>query len=229
MKRIGLVGGLSWHSSIEYYRLINQLTNDRLGGNEAARIILYSVNYGEIVRLTMDNDWDRIAAVICNAARKTDEAGADCILIGANTMHRIAHQVQQSVTVPVIHIARETARAIAEAGLSRVALLGTRYTMESDFYPEELAARNITMLLPEPEERTRVHDAIYHEMGKGKFLPETRADFIRIIRQLQDRGAEGVILGCTEIPILLQQRDSPIPVFDTTLIHATAAVNFALK
>jgi aspartate racemase len=228
MKTIGLIGGLSWLSTVDYYRILNETVNQRLGGVHAAKIILNSVNFGEIKELTLNDDWQGIAAIICDAARKTELAGADCLLIGANTMHKIADEVQQSINIPVIHIANVTARAINRRLLKKVALLGTKYTMELEFYANRLAASGIQTIIPPPAERAYVNAAIYEEMGKGLFLPQTKEKFISIIEGLKAQGAEGVILGCTEIPILIKQADSVLPVFDTTLLHATAAVDFAL-
>jgi aspartate racemase len=229
MKTIGLVGGTSWISTVDYYRLFNEITNQRLGGNEAAKIALYSVNYGEIVGLTKKGDWDAIAGIISDAARKTERAGADCILLGANTMHHIAEKVQAAVGIPLLHIADAAARAIKEKGLHKVALLGTRYTMLFDFYKNKLASHGIETIIPGEKEVTFVNDAIYNELGKGIFKPATKQKFIELIGQLAGQGAAGVILGCTEIPMLIKQEDTTVPVFDTTLLHATAAVDFALS
>lgn len=228
MKTIGLVGGLTWFSSIDYYRYMNQLVNEKLGGDEAARVILNSVNYGEIKRLTQSGRWDQIANVIGEAARQTEKAGANCILLGANTMHHIAEQVQAAVNIPLIHIADATAVEIAKQGISAVALLGTKYTMQFDFYKNKLADHGIRTLVPAGSDIEYVNDSIYNELGKGILKAETREQYQRIIGELQEQGAGGVILGCTEIPLLIKQTDSPLPVFDTTLIHAKAAVEFAL-
>lgn len=228
MKTIGLVGGLTWHSSLDYYRFFNQLVNERLGGDEAALVVLNSVNYGEIKKLTQAGDWQSISRIICGAARQAEAAGADCILLGANTMHHIADEVEAAIDVPLIHIADATARAILAKGLTTVALLGTRYTMQLDFYKERLRAHGITTLIPDAAGVEYVNKSIYEELGKGVILPQTKAQYLAIIEQLREQGAEGAILGCTEIPLLIKQSDSPVPVFDTTLLHATAAVDFAL-
>lgn len=228
MKTIGLIGGISWVSTVDYYRLINEMVNQRLGDVNAAKIIVYSVNYGDIKTMTFADDWKGIAAMICDVARRLEGAGADCLLIGANTMHKIAGEVQASVGIPVIHIAVETANAIRAKGLKKVALLGTRYTMEQDFFPSKLSALGIETMIPEDADRQFIHDAIYAEMGKGLFLPATKQRMLSVIAQLQSAGAEGVIFGCTEIPLLIQPSESALPVFNTTLIHATAAVQFAL-
>jgi aspartate racemase len=229
MKTIGLVGGTSWVSSLDYYRLFNEITNQRLGGNEAAKIILNSVNYGEIVTLTQQGNWDAIATIISIAAQNAERAGADCILLGANTMHNIAEKVQESVTIPLIHIADVVAKAIKQQGLNKVALLGTRYTMLFDFYKNRLAAHGIETMIPDDKGVEFVNSAIYNELGKGKFFPETKQQFLNLMDDLSEQGAEGIILGCTEIPMLIKQEDTSIPVFDTTLLHATAAVDFALE
>lgn len=228
MKTIGLIGGLTWFSTIDYYRYINQLANKQLGGDDTVRIILYSVNYGEIRQLTQAGDWKRIAAIMSDAAIRTEAAGADCLLLGANTMHHIAEEVAAMVKIPIIHIADAAAGAIRKRHISTVALLGTRYTMQFDFYRKKLAAHGISTLVPEEEEIDYVNRTIYEELGKGIFRDETREHYLRIIEALARRGAEGVILGCTEIPLLIKQEDCRWPVFDTTLLHAEAAVGFAL-
>jgi len=229
MKTIGLVGGTSWVSSLDYYRLFNEITNQRLGGNEAAKIILYSVNYGEIVKLTHAGNWDAIATIISDAAQNAEKAGADCVLLGANTMHHIAEKVQRSVAIPLIHIADVVARPILEKGLNKVALLGTRYTMLFDFYRNRLAEYGIDTMIPDMAGIEFVNNAIYNELGKGIFLPETKTQFLHLINKLSEAGAQAVILGCTEIPMLIKQDDSVVPLLDTTLLHATAAVDFALQ
>jgi aspartate racemase len=229
MKTIGLIGGTSWVSTIDYYRILNRTVNERRGGNESARIILHSVNYGEIVALTHKGDWDGIAAIISKAARQVEQAGADCLLLCANTMHQIAGRIQDSVSIPLIHIAEVTAQAVRQKHILTVLLLGTRYTMTAGFYEQYLREQDIRMILPGPESMEFVHNTIYNEMGKGVFLPETKKAYLEIINDHMRFGVQGVILGCTEIPMLLKQEDTPLPVFDTTLLHATAAVDFALN
>lgn len=228
MKKIGLIGGLTWVSTIEYYRLLNQLVNEKLGGSEAAEVIIYSVNFGEIKKFTEANDWENISKIICAAAKELEKAGADCVLLGANTMHKIAPEVQAAVSIPLIHIADVTATAIRNKGLSKIALLGTKYTMQLDFYKNALAKKGIETLIPGEEDIQYINTAIYTELGKNIFLPETKKRFLQIIDTLAKQGAEGVILGCTEIPLLLNQSDTSLAVFDTTMIHATAAVEFSL-
>lgn len=228
MKTIGLVGGISWYSSVEYYRYINQQVNSRLGGDEAARIILNSVNFGDIKKLTLAGQWPDIASLIIEAARQTERAGAECILLCANTMHHIAGEVARAIDIPLIHIADATGKAIREKGLRTVALLGTRYTMQFPFYRDNLAAQGIRTLIPGEADIDFVNNSIYEELGKGQFNPGTKEKYQTLIGQLIQQGAEGVILGCTEIPLLIRQEDSPVPVFDTTWLHAKAAVEFSL-
>lgn len=204
------------------------MVNQRLGGEEAAKVILYSVNFGTIKKLTLADDWDGVAAIISSAAIKTVEAGADCILLGANTMHHIAGQVEAAINVPLIHIADAVALAIREKGLDRVALLGTKYTMQMDFYRDRLLENGISAIIPDAEGIQWINQSIYEELDKGIFREETRQEYLRIINQLTGQGAQGVILGCTEIPLLIKQEHAQVPVFDTAWWHAKAAVDFVL-
>jgi len=229
MKTIGIIGGISWVSSLDYYRIINEQINDRLKGLNAGKIILYSVNYSEIKELTDQDLWADISAMIQDAARKLEAAGADCLIIGANTMHRIAPEVQQAVNIPLIHIADATASSIKSQQINKVALLGTKFTMELDFFKSKLLAAGIETIIPDLADRDYIHAAIYNEMGKGLFLPETKAILLNIMSEMQSRGAAGIILGCTEIPMVITQKDFPLPLFNTTLLHANAAVEFALS
>ena len=229
MKTIGLIGGLTWLSTLDYYRLLNEKINQKLGGVESGRIILYSVNFAEIKTLTEGGHWDAIANIITDAARKLEQAGADCIIVGANTMHKIADEIQQSINIPFIHIAEVTATQIKKQNLHTVALLGTKYTMQFDFYKKKLGSLGIFTVIPGDDEIEMINTAIYSEMSKGNFLPVTKQKILAVIDGLVKKGAEGVILGCTEIPILIKQEDCTVPVFDTTQIHANAAVAFALS
>ena len=223
-----MVGGTSWISTLDYYRLFNEGVNSRRGGNEAAKLALFSVNYGEIKELTQANKWDAIAAIMCDAAQKVERAGGECLLLGANTMHNVAPQVQAAISIPLLHIADTTAAAIKSKGLKKVALLGTKYTMQLPFYKEKLATHGIETIIPNAEDIELVNSSIYNELGKGIFRSETKAAYLQLIEKLATAGAEGIILGCTEIPMLIKQEDTPVPVFDTTYWHAMAAVNFAL-
>lgn len=228
MKTIGLIGGLTWYSTLDYYRLLNELVNKSQGGSHAAKIILNSVDFGEIEVLTKKQDWDALAVVMCEAAKSIELAGANCLMIGANTMHKIADEVQAAISIPVIHIADAVASAIKAKGLKKVALLGTKYTMQLDFYKTKLAAAGIEVIIPGEADIELINNAIYDEFSKGVFLPERKAEYLQIINSLIAQGAGGVILGCTEIPILIKQEDCTIPVFDTAFIHTDAAVKFAL-
>jgi aspartate racemase len=229
MKTIGLVGGITWLSTIDYYRLINQMVNEKLGGVSSAKILMCSVEFAEIKRLTEADDWNGLAAIISSAAQKLETADAKCILVCANTMHKIADKIQASIKIPLIHIAEETAKAVVQSKLQKVALLGTKYTMQLDFYKNKLSEKNIETIIPNTTDIEYINDAIYNEMGKGIFLPERKQVFLRIINELIAQGATGIILGCTEIPILIKQEDVSVPVFDTTAIHTKAAVEFALE
>lgn len=227
MKTIGLIGGTSWHSTIDYYRIINETVNARAGNNSSAKILLYSVDFEEIVILTRQLDWPGIAKIISAAAVKLENAGADCLLLCANTMHINAAEISKSINIPLIHVADVTAKAVAEKGISKVLLLGTRYTMQGGFYEQRLQLQGIEMVIPEGKQIDLVNDSIYNEFGKGIFSTATKKLYLDIISQYISNGVEGVILGCTEIPQLIQQGDCDLPVFDTTRLHATAAVDFA--
>lgn len=229
MKTIGLVGGTTWYSTLDYYRYFNEMVNECLGGDEAAKVIINSVNYGEIKKLTKEGDWKSISKIICTAAKKAEDAGADCILIGANTMHNVADDVEKAISVPLIHIAKETAKEIGKLGIDTVALLGTKYTMQLNFFKDTLASYGIETIVPSDEGIEKINVAIYEELAKGIVLDPTKKTFIAIIDKLAGLGANGVVLGCTEIPLLIKPQDCPLPLFDTTKIHAKAAVNFALS
>lgn len=228
MKTIGLIGGLTWHSTIDYYRHLNQLVQQRLGAQHSARLLLHSVDFEEIRQRTFANDWAAIAAHMTAVARQLEQAGAHCLLLGANTMHHIAGEVQAHISIPLLHIADATAKAIAAQGLQTVALLGTRYTMQLPFYHQRLAAHGIQAMVPSANDQQVVHDAIYNEMASGIFADATRQQYNAIIATLQQQGARGVIMGCTEIPLLLRPAELSLPLFDTARLHAEAAVQFAL-
>lgn len=228
MKILGLVGGTSWVSTVDYYRLINEGINKQLGGLEFAECMIYSMNYGDIKRNNDADDWDANLALISSAAINLERSGAKAIVLCANTMHLIADRLQPMISIPIIHIATATAEVIAKQGLKKVALLGTRFTMERDFFRDKLAERGIDVLIPNDEDRGFIHYTIFEELGRGLFKPETKQRYIDIIDKLVSQGAEGIILGCTEIPMLLNSDDVDIPLFDTTAIHSNAAVAFAL-
>ncbi len=229
MKTIGLIGGTGWVSSIEYYQFINREINRRLGGQQAARCILWSFNYGEIdVLINQKNDLESVYKMVKNAAEKLESCGADCILLCANTLHMYADRLRTEINIPLIHIAEATASEINKGGLSKVAVLGTKFTMEKDFYRSKLAESAIEMMIPGNEDREFIHNTILGELLKNILKPETKSRFLEIINDLILNGAEGIVLGCTEIPLLIKQEDVAVPVFDTTFIHSTAAVDFAL-
>ena len=228
MKTIGLIGGMSWPSTISYYRIINEKMNEKLGGVHSARIILYSVEFSEIEECQASGQWEKSAKILGDAAEKLETAGADLILICTNTMHKVADRIQARITVPIIHIADATADALEKAGVRKVALLGTKYTMTQNFYKSRLISRGIDVLIPEGGDLETVNDVIYRELDRGEIREESRQLFSRIISKLKDRGAEAVILGCTEIGLLVKHESSVIPVFDTTEIHAIRAVELAL-
>ena len=229
MKTIGLIGGTGWVSTIEYYRIINKEVNKRLGGNSFARCILYSLNHGDIIEFNKKNDMNGVYLLLLNAASKLIEAGAEFILLCANTTHMFADKLVKEISVPLIHIGEATAKEIKKKKLSKVGLLGTKMTMELDFFKSKLSKENIGVITPNSEDGEFINKSILDELIKDIFTEETRNEFKKIIKRLQSRGAEGVILGCTEIPLLIKQEDVEIPVFDTTLIHSLAAVDFALE
>jgi len=229
MKSIGLIAGLTYVSSLEYYRYINEIANQRLGGSETVEIIMYSVNFGEIRKLTENEDWNSISKIISKVAQTIEEDGAGCLLIGANTMHKIADETQAAVKIPVIHIAEVVAKEILRKKISKVGLLGTRYTMQLGFYSDRLAKNNIKTIIPKKDDVDFINYTIYNEFSKNIFLSETKNRYLEIISKLKDQGAEGIILGCTEIPILLSQENCDIPLFDTAKIHSHAAVDFVIN
>lgn len=229
MRTIGLIGGMSWESSAEYYRLLNQGVRDRLGPTTSASCLLWSFNFAEIEALQHRGDWDGLTARMVDAAQRLEAGGADALLICTNTMHRMADAVQDAVGVPLLHIADPTAERIASAGIRTVGLLGTAFTMEHDFYKGRLAQKyGLSVLVPDADDRATVHRIIYQELVAGKVLPESREAYRAIIARLVEAGAEGIILGCTEIMLLVRPEDSAVPVFDTTALHAAAAVEMAL-
>ncbi len=229
MKTIGLIGGMSWESSIEYYRIINQEAKKRLGGLHSAECLMYSFDFAEIEALQMADDWDTATQRMIEAAQQVEKGGGECIVICTNTMHKMADAVQNAVNIPLIHIADATAAVIRSYDLQTIGLLGTRFTMEEDFYKGRITDKyGLTVMTPDADERDTVHQIIYDELVIGKVEDNSRIAYQEIIGNLQGRGAEGVILGCTEIGLLIKPEDSPIPVYDTTYLHAVAAVEWAL-
>ena len=229
MKTIGLIGGMSWESTSPYYRIINEKIKEKLGGLHSARIILYSVEFAEIETCQATGQWDKSADILADAAVKLEAAGADFILICTNTMHKVVPQIQARISVPVIHIAGATADRLETAGIRKIALLGTKYTMTQDFYKSRLIDRGFEVLIPDEAGVETVNSVIYRELCLGIIKEESRAAFSRIITGLKAQGAEAVILGCTEIGLLIQQDNSALPVFDTTETHALRAAELALQ
>jgi aspartate racemase len=230
MKTIGLIGGMTWHSTVDYYRYINEGIHGRLGGSHSARCAMISVEFDEFERLQAAGDWARLTALMVEAARSVERAGADFIVICANTMHKTADDVAAAVKIPLIHIADATAEAVKAQGLTAVGLLGTRYTMEQEFYRKRLEDRHgLRVFVPGEPDRTTVHEVIYKELAVGVIRDESRRAYLDIVGRLARAGAQGVILGCTEIPLLIKPGDGDLPLFDTTALHAAAAVRAALS
>lgn len=229
MKIIGLIGGMSWESSSEYYRIINQDVKRRLGGLHSAKCILYSVDFEEIEVCQRNGEWEKAAQILTDAARSLEAAGANFIVICTNTMHKVANEIQSGIRIPLLHIADITAQQVLYNGIKTIGLLGTKYTMEQEFYKSRLEAQGITVLVPKETDRVIVNTIIYNELCQGQIFDESRARYKRIIEDLIDQGADGIILGCTEIGLLVKPEDSSVPLFDTTLLHAIGAINFALE
>lgn len=229
MKTIGLIGGMSWESTVPYYQIINEEVKNRLGGLHSAKIILYSVEFDEIEKCQSSGDWDKSAMILGNAAKGLEAAGADLILICTNTMHKVVPQIASMVHIPIIHIADATADELEKCHINRIALLGTKYTMTQDFYKQKLIDRGLDVMIPEDEDIEVINSIIFHELCVGEIKDSSRKKFQQVIDKLREKGAEGVILGCTEIGLLIHQSDSSLPIFDTTQIHAKHAVEIALE
>ena len=229
MKTIGLIGGMSWESSIEYYRIINQEVQKKLGGLHSAKSVMVSVDFAELETLQKAGNWLEAGELMATAARSLELGGADFVILCTNTMHKLTSRIQKSINIPFLHIADATAVRVTQTGLHRVGLLGTRFTMEEDFYKGHLIEKyGLDVLVPEVEQRILIHDVIYHELCTGFINPSSRTAFSRIMGELVQKGAEGIILGCTEIGLLVNQADCPVMIFDTTRIHAETAVDFAM-
>jgi aspartate racemase len=229
MKTIGLIGGMSWESSAAYYRIINETTKTRLGPLYSAKSLMYTVNFHEIEQMQHKGQWNQAGDILVDAAKSLECGGAECIVLCTNTMHKLATSIEAAVSMPFIHIADATAEKIKAQGIKKIGLLGTGFTMEQDFYKGRLVEKyGLEVLIPQKADRDIVHQVIYDELCQGKVLPASKAEYVRIMESLVKQGAEGIILGCTEIMMLVSQADSSVPVFDTTTIHAVAAVDFAL-
>ena len=229
MKTLGIIGGLSWFSTAVYYRTINQLTNQQLGDSHSARLLLYSVDFNDFNVLQEKNDWDKIERMLTDIALKLQTAGADCIVMATNTPHLVADTVREKIKIPLLHIAEETAKEIVRHKMVKVGLLGTKFTMENSFFKDRLTNFGIETIVPDNADRDFIHASIFNELTKGIFKEESKTKYVDIIDKLKANGANGVIFGCTEIALLISQADSSITVFDTTVIHSKAAVDFALS
>ena len=230
MKTLGLIGGMSWESTVPYYRLINQTVKEQLGGLHSAKIVLYSVDFAEVEHLQMSNQWDAAGALLADAAQKLAGAGADALVLCTNTMHKVATAIEQAVNIPLLHIADPTALAIQQAGFTTVGLLGTRFTMEQDFYRSRLEQNHgLTVLTPPASGRDQVHQIIYEELCLGQVHDTSRQTYLQVIDDLRQQGAQAIILGCTEIAMLVQAQHTELPLFDTTALHAKSSALWALK
>lgn len=228
MKTIGLLGGMSWESTVTYYQIVNEVIKKKLGGLHSAKVLLYSVDFSEIETCQAEGNWDKSADILSEAARHLEKAGADFIVICTNTMHKVAPQIQSCISIPIIHIAEATADVLKQRNIKKVALLGTKYTMTQDFYKDKLTEAGISVLIPDDTSVEVVNDIIYNELCLGIISPQSKQKYLAIIEELSKKGAQGVILGCTEIGLLVQQEDTSLPVFDTTQIHAEKAALLAL-
>lgn len=228
MKTIGMIGGTSYVSTLDYYKLINEKVNKRLGGQNAARILLYSLNIEEAVQHVDDHGWESFAEILSGIAKHLEEGGSECLMLCANTLHITAPVLKERINVPLIHIAEETADVISKDKLKKVGLLGTKFTMQADFYKEILSKHGIECFVPEEDDIAYIHDKIYTELTIGLVLDETKSRFLEIINKMKSKGAEGIILGCTELPLIIKPEDTDLLLYDTLVIHIEAAVNFAL-
>ena len=228
MQTLGLIGGFSWVSTVEYYKFINQGVNDKLGGLEFPQCVIYSFNYAEIKKYNNTDNWDMTFQLVAKACNDLKSCGVTGIVLCANTMHRIADRLEEETGLPIIHIATATATEIERKELKKVGLLGTKFTMELDFFKSKLVDKGIEVIIPNEDDREFLHYTIYDELGKGIFAKQTKQRYLRIISDLVNNGAEGIVLGCTELPLIIQQSDVLVPIFDTTLLHSNAAVEFTL-
>ncbi len=228
MKTIGLIGGMSWESTVTYYQIINELVKERLGGYHSAKVLLHSVDFHEIEEPMSRGDWAKCADILSAAAQGLEKAGAACILICTNTLHKVAPEIEHSISIPILHIAQAAAEALKARGIKKAALLGTQYTMQQDFYKDVLSSNGIEVIIPDEADMELINRVIFQELCLGIISVQSKQEYLGIIDDLGKKGAQGVVLGCTEIGMLIRQEDTALPVFDTTLIHAQKAANFSL-
>ena len=229
LKTIGLIGGMSWESTVTYYKIINETVKEKLGGLHSAKCILYSVDFQEIEECQANGNWEKSGEILGEAAYNLEKAGADFIVICTNTMHKVVNQIKEKISVPILHIAEMTAEKILEKGLKNIALLGTKYTMEQDFYKSKLIEKGINVIIPDKNDIETINEVIYDELCLGTINFNSKKKFLEIVDKLRSKGAEGIILGCTEIGLLIQNEDTDVPLFDTAIIHAEQAAIYSIK
>ena len=229
LKTIGLIGGMSWESTVTYYKIINETVKEKLGGLHSAKCILYSVDFQEIEECQANGNWEKSGEILGEAANNLEKAGADFIVICTNTMHKVVNQIKEKISIPILHIAEMTAEKILEKGLKNIALLGTKYTMEQDFYKSKLIEKGINVIIPDKNDIETINEVIYDELCLGTINSDSKKKFLEIVDKLRNKGAEGIILGCTEIGLLIKNEDTDVPLFDTAIIHAEQAAMYSIK
>lgn len=229
LKTIGLIGGMSWESTVTYYKIINETIKEKLGGLHSAKCILYSVDFQEIEECQANGNWEKSGEILGEAANNLEKAGADFIVICTNTMHKVVNQIKEKISIPILHIAEMTAEKILEKGLKNIALLGTKYTMEQDFYKSKLIEKGINVIIPDKNDIEIINEVIYDELCLGTINSDSKKKFLEIVDKLRNKGAEGIILGCTEIGLLIKNEDTDVPLFDTAIIHAEQAAMYSIK
>ena len=229
LKTIGLIGGMSWESTVTYYKIINETVKEKLGGLHSAKCILYSVDFQEIEECQANGNWEKSGEILGEAANNLEKAGADFIVICTNTMHKVVNQIKEKISIPILHIAEMTAEKILEKGLKNIALLGTKYTMEQDFYKSKLIEKGINVIIPDKNDIEIINKVIYDELCLGTINSNSKKKFLEIVDKLRSKGAEGIILGCTEIGLLIKNEDTDVPLFDTAVIHAEEAAIYSIK
>ena len=229
LKTIGLIGGMSWESTVTYYKIINEVIKEKLGGLHSAKCVLYSVDFQEIEECQANGNWEKSGEILGEAANNLEKAGADFIVICTNTMHKVVNQIKEKISIPILHIAEMTAEKILEKGLKNIALLGTKYTMEQDFYKSKLIEKGINVIIPDKNDIEIINEVIYDELCLGTINSDSKKKFLEIVDKLRSKGAEGIILGCTEIGLLIKNEDTDVPLFDTAIIHAEQAAIYSIK